>query len=478
MRRSSQITPRVALVAGLMLLSACATHDLSDINVIEEIERAEQFNNASDDISVPSDRSAKQWWNDIGGEELSSLVTELRQESLALEAARARLMQSRALARQARGALLPSLSATADTGQFKLIEPQELEWEDTYTAGLSASWTFDIFGELRNADRAAQLRASAAELSYRSLEQSLIAELARAYIRAYTLEQRLKISKEVAKSFQDTSELTSARYENGSRTVTALDVQIARQNAASAAANVPALEADLAIQFQAIDILLGRLPGVTKLTFADLEEPAEVPMFPAGAPADILLTRPDLGLSALQYRAALHDVGAARARLFPQITLSANLSESSSPTNILGSETLIANLTAGLVGPLFQGGRRRADVRRAKAVSEELAADLGQLALTAMSDVEAALIREASTSTELKLRGTSLEAATISDQIASERYAAGQVNLLTVLETRRALDTARQEHLLSEQARWNARIDLYEALGGQWFSEREEDVAS
>ena len=464
--------------AAVLLLGACVSSpDYAPPQTVAAIAGAldfDDFNNepaAAEAVRV----SQLRWWAGVGGEELDALVAPLLAGNLDLKAARARIDQSRALARQARGARLPTLAASADSGGLRLLDPQVSPWEDTYTASLSAGWNTDVFGGLRKADRAARLRADAAVLSEHALKQSLIAELARAYVAAYALKRDVEIARALAASFEETAALSDQRYRIGSQSVGALDVQIARQNAASAAAAVPTLEAQYVIQLQAIDVLLARAPGTTALSFAAMPDARGFKALPAGAPADILSERPDVALAEAEYRAGLNDVGVARADLYPDITLSGVLTRASTPANVLGAQTLVTTLVAEAVAPLYEGGRRRAEVRRAEAAARELAAAFESAALAAVREVETALALEAAGVRTLALRDVSLNAARLSDRIASERYAAGQIGLLTVLETRRSLDVARQDLVAAEEARLNARIDLHLALGGAWFADVKED---
>ncbi|MEO1028303.1 MAG: TolC family protein, partial [Pseudomonadota bacterium] len=227
--------------------------------------------------SPRSDTFGQSWWKTVGGSELDGLVAQMIKTSPSLEAARARVRQSRALSRQALANRLPSVTGSADVGELALLDPLSTPFMQSSTYTLSAAWNLDVFGQLRAAERAAQLRQTASELSQVDLQRGLISELSRAYVTAWALKQRIEISKGLADSFENTAQLTDDRYRLGSRTIGALDVQIARQNAYSAAADVPALEANYLIQVQAIDILLGRLPGTTLLSFDEVASATALP---------------------------------------------------------------------------------------------------------------------------------------------------------------------------------------------------------
>ncbi len=476
-------SPRIT-AAGVAALSAaaCATApDYAPPAVVETIAAADTDWAGADLIALNASADVSAWWRSFGGAELDALVVTLNAQSLTLEAARERIAQARARTRQARAGRLPQASLSLSGGQSGSRGfSGEVDWDEIYSASLSTSWDLDVFGAERNAQAAARLSEEAAALSARSTAHLLSAEVVRAYVSAWTLSERIAIQTELAESFRETAELTDARYRAGSQSTGALDVQIARQNLASAEAALPELKASLAVQVQAIDVLLGRRPGETTLTFALAPiDQGLAPLSPR-APADLLRRRPDVAAAELSYRAALADVATARANRLPNLSLSGTLTaQSSDVDDLFVADDLIGSLTAGLVQPIFQGGRLKAEVDRTEARARELAADYADAALSAVADVESALAFEAAAAEEIDLRGASLAAAELSDQIALERYASGQATILTVLETRRSVDSERQNLLLAQQSRLNARIDLVLAVGGDWgLAEPDADPAA
>lgn len=410
------------------------------------------------------------WWTVIGGADLDALVATLLAQNLDLDAARARLVQAEALAKQAGAARLPQVSADAGAGSSRRIGVTgEADWSDVYSVGLSGSWDTDIFGGRRASARSARLSADAADLNARALSQSLIAALASAYIDAWALERQIAIAQALADSFDNTAELTDQRYRDGSQSASALDVLITRQNAAAARASVPELTALLTLQLQAIDLLIGRRPGETPPSISVSLAAGAAPVPPAPAPADLFRNRPDVAAAELSYRAALLDVGAAQAARLPSLQLTGSASrQTDDVADLFDLDDVVASLTAGLIAPIFQGGRLKAEVERAEARARELSNTFGQAALSALADVERARALFAAAQDEITLRETSLEAAILADRLAQERYATGQLSLLSVLETRRSLDSANRDLLTAQQDALNAAVDFALAAGGAW----------
>jgi NodT family efflux transporter outer membrane factor (OMF) lipoprotein len=432
-----------------------------------------------DPASDGMDRRATErvaWWRRLGGAELDALVDRLLDQSLTLEAASARVAQASALIRSARSQRLPAVTASVDGGQQRgnaFLPGQGAttpEWTTIYRSSLNASWDFDLFGAARSAEQAAALRAESARLAALDLSQALIAELTKAYVNAWALRERLAINRSLASSFEQTAELTDARLRAGSPSARLLDVQIARQNAAAAAASVPELERQLRNQLSAIEVLLGARPGTLRFQFDAVSMATGLTDPPLGPPADLLVARSDVALAELDWAAAQFDVRAAQRRRLPTLDLSLSFSHQSDDLDdLLDIDQWVGTVLAGLFAPLYQGGRLTAELAQAEAAAAERAATYAEAALAALADVERALTDRRYTAEQLARRETSLTAAERSDELAELRYSAGTISLLTLLETRRSLDSARQDRVRAEQAAMNAWIDLQRALGGPWF---------
>ena len=411
-----------------------------------------------------------EWWIEIGGAPLDGLVKQLQAQNLDVRAGANRIEQANAIARATRGLRLPQVRADASAGQRRGNNGLgEFEWSEDYSLGASISWDTDIFGAQRAAVRAAALNAAAAELNAQAVVQSAITELSKAYVSAWALNTQIEIAKALAQSFEDTAALTNERYRTGSQTAGALDTLIARQNAVAAQASIPELEALLSVQLQRIDLLLGQPPGLGTIVPPVLPTAGALLSTPNGAPADYLRRRPDVAAAELAFQAALADLDSAQAARRPNLALTGVVSaQNADISDLFDADRLIASLAAGLTAPVFQGGRLKAEAERAAARAEELANAYGQTALRAATGLQNAMALSAAYDQEVTLREQSLAAAQLSDQIATERYASGQVSLLAVLETRRALNASQRDLVSAREAALNARIDLALAAGGGW----------
>lgn len=171
----------------------------------------------------------------------------------------------------------------------------------------------------------------------------------------------------------------------------------------------------------------------------------------------------------MQLAAATYGVGAAIANLYPDLSLTGSIGASADKINDLTlDDGLVYNAVANLVGPIFSGGQRRADVDAAKARVEQATALYAGAVLTALREVEDALVLGESTTLNWEFSDLRVSEARAADRLAKQRYQRGVETLLTVLETERRLRLAEQAIITATADVWNARIDLFLALGGDW----------
>lgn len=458
----------IALISAV--LSGCSLVPAADPpEIIQEIRNVGQYQGAE----TATNNTATEymhWWRSIGGNELDQYVSRLMLNSISLKESRLKAQQANYAARVAFGQRLPSVNLVTDISSSRRQDPTgEYAASQNYAAALNVDLNTDIFGGLRSFERAAKLNVIASELSVTANEQREIAILAKNWISAATLRRRLELAVSIADSYRTTYQLTKKRYEAGSTNVSATDVQIALQNFETAMIDIPLLETDLTQQLLNIDEQLVHLPGTTQQTFEGKFPKIADDYIPLGVPATLLRARPDVAIAELNYLAALQDVGAARASLYPSISLSASLTfQAETPSDVFDWDRHVASLANSLLAPIFQGGRLRAQLRFEEVQAEELAHSFGKAALAAITDVEIVLAEMNGLQAQLARLKTAGDTAKLSNQLVQGRYNQGLSSILTVLETQRSYNATQQNILLTEQAIANSRVDLFYSLGGNW----------
>ncbi len=421
------------------------------------------------------------WWERFGDPVTVELVREALANNYDLKGAAARVLQSQEALAQARGQLWPDVSygLTRDRsrryfnlGGFGGMDPNFPSGgfsvaTTTWTQGFTVSYLVDFWGQLRRSQRAAWADLFAAESSQQALANSIVATVVQARTTIATIQRRLAIAKASTESRARTVEITERRYKGG--LVSPVDVRLARANLEAARAQEPAIELSLATARHALDVLLARAPGTSASLPATLADLPDLEPVPVGVPAALIERRPDVRAAEFSLRAANERIGASIAQLYPGLVLSAGYGSSSDVWSDLWkgfAETY--SVTVSLTQPIFQGGRLRAQVRAAKAAYEALAADYGTTVLTAMREVEDALVSEQYLQAQLEHTQRQLIESREAETLSQRRYEQGVESILTVLESERLRLVADEQVALLKGQIWNTRVNLHLALGGDW----------
>jgi len=412
------------------------------------------------------------WWRTFGDETTTELVELALENNPDLQAAVARVLEAEAGLRRAGGARLPQVGygAGASTQQMSFVLPnigrQEIR-STTYSYDFNVSWQADLFGRLKRTQQASWAGLLAEEAAQEAVVHTVVAMVVRSRVQIAILERAVEITREITTSWGSTLNTVERRYRSG--LADAVELHLARENLASAQAAGVVIEGGLEQARLALDVLVGRRPGSgTELPKTLSELPALEPV-PLGLPAELLDRRPDLRQAEMRLAAATYGVGAAIANLYPDLSLTGSVGiRSDTLADITLTDGLVYNAVANLVGPLFTGGQRRADVDAARARTDQAIANYAGAVLQALREVEDALVLGDTSERNLEFTNRRVSEARAADRLAKQRYQRGVASMLTVLETERRLRLAEQAIIIATADVWNARIDLFLALGGDW----------
>lgn len=419
------------------------------------------------------DAALDPWWTSFGDAATADLVQRALDENTDLRAAAARVLEARAALGSARATLWPSLegsfTASRTKNSFTLPQVGRVSvYATTYSPSLDASYQLDLFGRLERTRQAAWSDLLSQEAARRSVLHTVVSETVRARVRIGTLERSLDLATGIRDSWAGTLETIDRRYRSG--LVEALDLRLARENLASAEAAVVEARQALAQARLGLDVLVGRRPGTGPEIASELPSLPDLDPVPLGLPADLLDRRPDLIQAEMALAAQTARVGVALADLYPSLRLTASAGTSSDTlSDVVASEAVVYNAVLNLLAPIFDGGRRRAEVAARRARVEQAAAAYAGAVLRALREVEDALLRDRAVTERLTFLETRAEEARAADRIARDRYGRGVSTLLQVLDTERRLRVAEQALLAARADAWNGRVDLYLALGGDWL---------
>ena len=410
---------------------------------------------------------AKRWWEEFNDHELNALIIEMLSDNLTLKETWARLNQVRAQAVQAGAALYPDLTGTAGasyTRQRSGNGSRKTVSNDNYFLGAVSSYELDLWGRVRSGRESALLEASAAREDVNAAAMTLSAEVARRWVNIIAQRMQKRLLEHQLQTNLTFLELIELRFHMAM--VSALDVYQQKQVVEDIMAEIPMVEAREQLLRHELALLLGKPPQTfLNISREDLPKPIEIPA--TGLPADLLSARPDLRAAWMRLWAADWQVAAARADRLPAISLTAQAHYGEGDMDVLFDNWLLS-LAGNLTAPIFDGKRRAAEVDRSLAVVDEKVSAYRRTVLTAIKEVEDALVTESKQREHIKGLDKVTAAARKALKEAGNRYRKGLNDYLPVLtQLLKVQDLER--NLIQQQANLlGARISLYRALGGTW----------
>jgi NodT family efflux transporter outer membrane factor (OMF) lipoprotein len=443
-----------------------------------------------------ADADLSHWWTQFSDPELNSLVARALAGNPDLQTAASRVRLARQQVISAVGALFPTLAGSGNVVKYDsqrngtnggnsggagglagIPIPSHLT---LYSAGFDSTWEVDLFGGVRRAIEQAKANEEAAEWARRDGQVSLLAEVANDYLTLRALQARIAIGQAELKRQQDLFGLIQARRQNGF--VTNLDVNQQSVQVATAAAQIPQLQAMAAAQVHALGVLIGQPPEalIQELAAAPSDPaagtvpglPPAPPSLPTGLPSQLLLRRPDLREAERRLAAANAAVGVQTANLYPKLNL-IGLAAFAGPQipSLLSSQNL-STIGVGMVSaPIFNGGRNQAAVAAAREQYNQALIAYRAAVLVAFRDVEDALARFKADDERRTQLDRAVRASLGSLQIAQDQYRTGLTPFLNVLQSENALLNSRDQLTQTDAQTLSDLVSLYKALGGGW-SER------
>jgi multidrug efflux system outer membrane protein len=452
----------LAAVAWLALLSACALPPAAPpiaLKAPPEWYAPLPHNGALADLS--------RWWQQFDDPLLVQLIESAQTESPNVASARSRIEQSRANRTAARAALLPTLDAQASATRGNSQPPVPLA--TSLQIGLQAGWEIDLFGADRAGLRAAQSRLEGAEAGWHEARVAVAAETALSYINLRSCERQLAVATGDAHSRAETARLSQLSAQAGF--TAPATAALARASAAESSARTLQQRALCDLEVKNLVSLSGLPEPMLRRQLAlTWQEPAETVLPPVVAvPAQVLRQRPDLYQAEREVAAASAEVGSAQAQRYPRLTL--NGSVAAGVVRVGGVTSDAQTWSIGPVAvtlPLFDGGRRGANVEAARARYEEAVALYRARVRQAVREVEQALVNLESARQRMEQARAAAADYRASLTGIEARYRAGLASLLELEEARRTQLAAETAVVTLQRERLAAWIALYRAVGGGW----------
>jgi multidrug efflux system outer membrane protein len=415
-------------------------------------------------MATPETASLAEWWKDFKDPVLDSLITRAVQSNLSLQQAQSRIIQARASRLIAGAGKRPSISGSgANTTSGSNSSKSNL-----FRAGLDAAWEMDFFGGIRRSVEAANANIQTAVEDKRDIMVTLTAEVALNYIELRGFQQQIAIAGKNLDAQRETAEITHKRFDVGF--ASSLDTANSDAQVAMTQSQIPLLEASEQQTIYALSVLLGYEPSALLSELSPTGAiPVVPPRVPAGLPSDLLERRPDILRAESQFHSAIAQVGVATADLFPKF----NLTGSGGVQNLTqGSLANIASgvwsIGPGITFPIFNAGRIRANIKVQNEIAQQALLAYRQTVLTALQDVESALIAYAKDQQHRTSLADAVKYNTTAVNLSLKLYTAGEIEFLNLLTAQHNLYASEDALVQADRSIDTDLVALYKALGGGW----------
>lgn len=340
----------------------------------------------------------------------------------------------------------------------------------TFQLGFDATWELDVFGGIRRAVEAAEDDIQSAIEARNNVLVTLLADVGSAYLQLRGYQQRERIARLNIALQQHTLELVQTRFAQGISNE--LDVALAERQLATTWASLPPLLAGEQQAKHRLAVLLAKTPGEL---FVELDPVGPIckppPKIPVGLPSELLRRRPDIRQAERNLASATASIGVATADLFPKFSLTGSFGTATGDIrHFVNAQSLYWSAGPAVSWPIYDAGKIVANIQVREAITEQQLLNYRQVVLTALEEVDNAIVDYEQEYVRLETLGVAVAAAKKSVALSTERYDKGLVDFLNVLDAERQQYDLQDKQVLSEQVLVVKLVALYKALGGGWES--------
>ncbi|CAM3769991.1 Outer membrane protein OprM precursor [Vibrio aerogenes CECT 7868] len=448
-------SPVLGIAISAILLSGCSSLTKTDfVPPTVDIPASWQTTVVNSQVSLDP------WWKRFNDQQLNRLMTQVLRTNNDLALATLTLKKSRLQAGLSATDRYPSVSSTSSAKKSTLLDSGSTSSD--YSTTLSLSYELDLWGHVSSTIDAAQWRAVASEADRESTAQTLVSTTASLYWKIGYLKDRIALSDKSIAYARQTLALTQRQFKSGS--VSELDVFESKRSLAGQQATRSQLVQQLRESENAMAVLLNHAPSTPENLITTLPDTA-LPEIAAGAPAELLVRRPDVKASLYELKAALATSDATFASYLPTLTLTGSVGDSSSQLRDLLRDP-IGTLGANLVLPFLQWNTMKINQKIAEVDYQTAVVNYRKTLYAAFEDVDNAL----SARQQYQYQGDKLkvqyDAATAAERIYASQYRHGAVSIQNWLDSQETQRSAQESLLENHYNQLNVQATIYQALGG------------
>jgi multidrug efflux system outer membrane protein len=414
-----------------------------------------------------------EWWKAFGDPVLDGYMVEALEHNKNLQVAVANVEQAAGILTTTRSPLFPQVSYQG-TGVRQRFSEQSVvpvagrfieNPQTSYQVLAGASWELDLWGRIRRLTESARANLLATDDARRGVVLSLVASVATTYLQLLGLDEQLAVAQRTLDTYGQSVKLYELQNKYGQ--VSKMQVEQARSQYETAAAQIPAIRTQIAQTENALAVLLGRNPG--PIARGKKLEALALPAVPPGLPAELLERRPDLMQAEQQLVAANAQIGAAKAQYFPTISLTGALGSASTQlSDLFKGPAGIWSYGGSIVGPIFTGGAIAGQVAQAEAQQRAALANYELAIQNAFADVENALAANANLGDQLAAQQRLVRALSEYARLARLQFNGGYTSYTTVLQAEQQLFPSELNLATIRAQLYGSLVNIYKALGGGW----------
>jgi len=412
----------------------------------------------------PNDGALRgKWWQAYNDAQLDALEAQVSISNQNVLAADAQFRAAKAAVRVSRAGLFPLVSTSPNASRSRSGATSGVR--NQYTLPIDLAYQVDIWGSIRRgvAGNSAIAQATAAQLEIARLLYQ--AELAADYFQIQGLDTSRQLMDDTVKSYERNVQLTQDRYDGGVASMG--DVALAQTQLESARVQLVDLGVQRAQFEHAIAVLIGKPPAELTILLTLNQTPP--PVSPVGIPSTLLERRPDIAAAERQVAAANEQIGIAKTAFYPSLAFGASAgSQASAFLDLLTWPSRFWSVGPQLAQTLFDGGKRRAQVKVTEANYDATVANYRQTVLTAFQQVEDNLAQLRILSDEAVITDRAVKAAQRSLEISTNQYVGGLTSYLTVITSQTYTLQNQMRAVDIQTRRLDASVSLIQALGGGW----------
>jgi multidrug efflux system outer membrane protein len=459
---------------ALLVLAGCAVGPNYKRPVVDS---PEGFRRSATDTNAPTGTNSFAdlgWWETFRDPQLTAYLAEALTNNWDTKIAAARVLQAEAVARITRSQFMPTINAGGDLVTSRASEegPTPIppgvnprrDYGDVFLS--MPAYELDLWGRIRRANEAARAQLLATVEAERTVRQTLVAQVATAYLDLLEFDLELDIARRTYAIRTNSLELTRSRADGGVASMA--DVYQSQILVFGAEASIADILRRIEQQENLLSILLGRNPGGIQRGTPLISQTVRAEV-PAGLPASLLERRPDLRAAEQELVAANADIGQAKAAFFPQVTLTGFAGfQSVALSDLFTGAAKTWQFGPTVTLPLFTGGRLRGNLKLAQARFEESLARYQQTVQGAFREVSDGLVAYQRTREFRAKQEERTQANRDATELANIRYEGGVTSYLEVLYNEQELFTAELSLALARRNELLSVIQIYRALGGGW----------